>query len=172
MRRRFCVIDATVGGCLPERYARDLSTSDSAGAVVSLSAQYMDLRFGEFLLLLLALSSLASALGTTNFTARVAFSWGRHRYLPPLFARTHPRFKTPHVALAALAATTLVVYLVGLIWQGNTLIGGLTYFSWLLLCGAWVGVLQREVSDPEQRQLAARRAPSPARNIVLETSRV
>jgi amino acid transporter len=32
--------------------------------------------------------------------------------------------------------TTLVVYGVGLIWQGNSLSGGLTYFSWLLLCGA------------------------------------
>jgi amino acid transporter len=25
---------------------------------------------------------------------------------------------------------------VGLIWQGNSLLGALTYFSWLLLCGA------------------------------------
>ena len=110
--------------------------SDSAGAVVSLSAQYMDMRFGEFLLLLLALSSLASALGTANFTSRVAFSWGRHGYLPPAFGQTHPRFKTPHVGLALVAVTTLIVYVVGLIWQGNSLVGGLTYFSWLLLCGA------------------------------------
>jgi amino acid transporter len=110
--------------------------SDSAGAVVSLSAQYMDMRFGEFLLLLLALSSLASALGTANFTSRVAFSWGRHGYLPPVFGQTHPRFRTPHLGLALVAVTTLIIYLVGLIWQGNSLNGGLTYFSWLLLCGA------------------------------------
>jgi amino acid transporter len=63
-------------------------------------------------------------------------SWGRHGYLPPVFGRTHRRFQTPHGALAVLAATTLIIYLVGLIWQGNTLTGGLTYFSWLLLCGA------------------------------------
>jgi amino acid transporter len=110
--------------------------NDSAGAVVSLSAQFIDLRFGEFLLLLLALSSLASALGTANFTSRVAFSWGRHGYLPRAFGETHPRFKSPHIALGVLATTTLIVYLVGLVWQGNTLGGGLTYFSWLLLCGA------------------------------------
>lgn len=114
--------------------------NDSAGAVVALSTQYINGAFGELLLLLLAISSLASALGTANFTSRVAFSWGRDGYLPNMFARTHRSFQTPHVALAALGVTTLVIYAVGLVWQGNTLIGALTVFSWLLLCGA-TGIL-------------------------------
>ncbi|MGH8938885.1 MAG: hypothetical protein ACRDV2_05995, partial [Actinomycetes bacterium] len=61
-------------------------------------------------------------------------------YLAPPFARTHPRHQTPHVALGVIAATTLVVFLVGLVWQGNSLLDGLTFFSWLLLCGA-TGIL-------------------------------
>ncbi|MGH8892385.1 MAG: APC family permease [Actinomycetes bacterium] len=113
---------------------------DSAGAVVGLSGEYLSLGFGKFLLLLLAVSSLASALGTANFTSRVMFSWGRDGYLAPPFARTHPRHQTPHVALGVIAATTLVVFLVGLVWQGNSLLDGLTFFSWLLLCGA-TGIL-------------------------------
>jgi amino acid transporter len=114
--------------------------NDSGGAVVGLSAQYMALWFGKLLLLLLAISSFASALGTANFTTRVAFSWGHDGYLPPAFGRTHPRFKSPHVAIAALMLLTAGVFAVGLAWQGSSLGDAVTYFSWLLQVGA-TGIL-------------------------------
>lgn len=130
---------AIVTGYGPDAAAKHWPV-DSAGAVVGLSAQYLSLGFGKFLLLLLAVSSLASALGTVNFTSRVIFSWGRDGYLPAAFGSTHRKHLTPHIALLVIAVTTLVVFAVGLAWQGNTLLGGLTYFSWLLLCGA-TGIL-------------------------------
>jgi amino acid transporter len=114
--------------------------TDSGGAVVSLSAQFVSLGFGKVLLLLLAISSFASALGTANFTTRVAFSWGHDGYLPRAFGRTHPRYQSPHVAIGALAVLIAAVFLGGLIWQGSDINGGLTYFSWLLQAGA-TGIL-------------------------------
>jgi amino acid transporter len=116
--------------------------SDGPFAVVSLSAQYWKLGVGQLLLFVLALSSAISALGTANFTTRVAFSWGRDGYLPRAFARTHPRHKTPHVAIGALAAVTLVIFLAGSAWKGQSLatFAGFTVFSWLLLAGA-AGIL-------------------------------
>jgi amino acid transporter len=114
--------------------------TDSGGAVVALSAQYVSLGFGKVLLLLLAVSSFASALGTANFTTRVAFSWGHDGYLPRAFGRTHPKHQSPHVAIGALAAMIAVVFAGGLIWQGSSLEGGLTFFSWLLQGGA-TGIL-------------------------------
>jgi amino acid transporter len=113
---------------------------DSGGAVVGLSAQYMALWFGKLLLLLLAISSFASALGTSNFTTRVAFSWGHDGYLPRAFAHTHPRFKSPDVAIGAVAILTLGVFVGGLAWQGHTLNDAVTFFSWLLQVGA-TGIL-------------------------------
>jgi amino acid transporter len=113
---------------------------DSGGAVVGLSAQYMALWFGKLLLLLLAISSFASALGTSNFTTRVAFSWGHDGYLPRAFAHTHPRYKSPDVAIAAVAVLTLGVFVGGLAWQGHTLNDAVTFFSWLLQVGA-TGIL-------------------------------
>jgi amino acid transporter len=113
---------------------------DSGGAVVGLSAQYAALWFGKILLLLLAISSFASALGTANFTTRTAFAWGHDGYLPRAFGRTHPRFKSPDVAIGALAAVTLVMGVIGLAWQGRTLNDAVTYFSWLLQVGA-TGIL-------------------------------
>jgi amino acid transporter len=114
--------------------------NDSGGAVVGLSAQYLTLWYGKLVLLMLAISSFASALGTSNFTTRVAFSWGHDGYLPRAFGSTQPRFRSPHVALAALALTTLAIFGIGLLWQGPKLPDGVTYFSWLLQCGA-TGIL-------------------------------
>src|ERR671936_2810243 len=113
---------------------------DSGGAVVGLSAQYAALWFGKVLLLLLAISSFASALGTANFTTRTAFAWGHDGYLPRQFGRTHPRFRSPHVAIAVLALITLVMGAIGLAWQGKSLFDAVTYFSWLLQVGA-TGIL-------------------------------
>lgn len=113
---------------------------DSGGAVVGLSAQYASLWFGKLLLLLLAISAFASALGTANFTTRTAFAWGHDGYLPRAFGRTHRRFRSPSVAVVTLAAVTLVVFLIGLAWQGTTLVDAVTYFSWLLQVGA-TGIL-------------------------------
>jgi amino acid transporter len=114
--------------------------SDSGGAVVGLAAQYAALWFGKVLLLLLAISAFASALGTANFTTRTAFAWGHDGYLPKAFARTHPRFKSPHVAIAVVMAITVVICLAGLAWQGRTINGAVTFFSWLLQVGA-TGIL-------------------------------
>ena len=113
---------------------------DSGGAVVGLSAQYMALWFGKLLLLLLAISSFASALGTANFTTRLAFSWGHDGYLPRAFGHTHPRFKSPDVAIGALAIVTARVFIAGLAWQGRTVNDAVTFFSWLLQVGA-TGIL-------------------------------
>jgi amino acid transporter len=114
--------------------------NDSGGAVVALSAQYVSLTFGKILLLLLAISAFASALGTANFTTRVAFSWGHDGYLPRAFGRTHSRFKSPDVAITALAAFVAIMFAAGLTWKGSSLDGGATYFSWLLQAGA-TGIL-------------------------------
>ena len=114
--------------------------SDSGGAVVGLSAQYAALWFGKVLLLFLAISSFASAIGTANFTTRTAFAWGHDGYLPKAFGRTHPRFKSPDVAIAVLTAITLAVIFAGLAWQGRTINGAVNFFSWLLQVGA-TGIL-------------------------------
>lgn len=118
--------------------AADSWGTDGPFAVISLSAQYWKLGFGQLLLGVLALSSAISALGTANFTTRIAFSWGRDGYLPRSFAKTHPRFKTPHVAIGVLAVVTLAIFAASSAWKGQSLdtFAGFTVFSWLLLLGA------------------------------------
>jgi amino acid transporter len=114
-------------------------SKDGPFAVITLAFDgFVPLWYGKLLLGLLALSGSVSALGTANFTTRVAFSWGRDGYLPRAFARTHRRFKSPSMAIGVLGAVTAAIFAAGSAWKGQSLAGfaGFTVFSWLLLAGA------------------------------------
>lgn len=114
-------------------------SNDGPFAVITLAFHgFVPVWYGKLLLGLLALSGAVSALGTANFTTRIAFSWGRDGYLPHVFARTHERFKSPSAAIVVLAAVTLAIFAAGSAWKGQSLaaFAGFTVFSWLLLAGA------------------------------------
>lgn len=51
-------------------------------------------------------------------TARLLFCGGLDRYLPPVFARTHPKWKTPYVALLVQSALSAIFILAAT--QGST----------------------------------------------------
>ena len=60
--------------------------------------------------------------------------------MPRAFGKTHPNYKIPYVAIIWLAGVVVALFVAGLLWQGAHLVGGLTYFSWLLQAGA-TGIL-------------------------------
>ena len=114
--------------------------SDGSVAVVVLSSRYLSVKFGEFLLLVLAMAGLTAAMGNANSCTRLLFSWGREGYLPESLGRTHPKFKTPHVAVYLLASVSAAIIVIGAIWQGASAEGAFTYFYWLAIAGT-VGLL-------------------------------
>jgi amino acid transporter len=84
--------------------------------------------------------------------ARVPFAIGIDRYLPASFAKVHPRFGTPYIALLVQAVVATVLILVNT--YGATLqeaylalLGGsivLVMVTYLYLFGAWTRLLKRE----------------------------
>jgi amino acid transporter len=76
--------------------------------------------------LLIALLILATAVGAFGSwlggVARLPFVIGIDRYLPPAFARLHPRWRTPYIALLAEATFTSVAIV--LMMAGESLRGG------------------------------------------------
>jgi amino acid transporter len=52
--------------------------------------------------------------------ARVAFAVGLDRYFPPTFARVHPRWRTPYVAILVQAVLATVFLLFSVIGKGST----------------------------------------------------
>jgi amino acid transporter len=101
-------------------------------APLTAAASRIALPFGVLLGVGAAISTFGHQSGMMLATPRVLFAFGRDGVLPAVFARVHPRFRTPHVAIitqalvcAALAITssfgrlavlatvsTLVLYLV------------------------------------------------------------
>ncbi len=80
---------------------------------------------------LAALSAIVAvllAIHTANF--RVLYALGRDGMLPRALGRTHPRFKTPHVAIIVYSAFTLVIGLIaGAHWGPLPAFGNLGYLS-------------------------------------------
>ncbi len=107
-----------------------------ANVVTELSGQYLAPWFGSFLLAIVAIAGMTGALAFTNYVARLLFDWGRDRHLPGVLARTHPRHKTPVVALAVLAVISVVGYLLSWLWKGGSAEGGLAAFSWMYMVDA------------------------------------
>jgi amino acid transporter len=57
-------------------------------------------------------SAQANANAGVNSAGRVFFSMGRAGALPALFGRTHPRYQTPHIAIAFNVAVGIVIALI------------------------------------------------------------
>ena len=75
-----------------------------------------------------ALVAVLLAIHTANF--RVLYSLGRDGLLPRALGRTHPRHKTPHVAIIAYSVGTLIVgLLAGVGWGPMSAFGNLGYLS-------------------------------------------
>ena len=101
--------------------------------------------------LLVALSNVGAASAYLTATARLPFVAGIHHYLPPVFGRIHPRWKTPYVSILAYG---LAGILFGLLSQAGTSVKGayallvsmavITYFiPYLFLFASMIRLQQR-----------------------------
>jgi glutamate:GABA antiporter len=101
--------------------------------------------------LLISLSNLGQSGAYLAATARLPFVAGIDRYLPPVFGRLHPRYKTPDVAIWTQSIACVVFIVLG---QAGTSVKGaydvlvsmciITYFIPYLFVFASLIVLQRE----------------------------
>jgi amino acid transporter len=152
----FCYIVGTVGVllALPHSQVNDLqglmqavaSTANRVGwaGVIPLAA------------FLIALSNLGAAGAYLAAVARLPFVAGLDRYLPPVFGRLHPRWKTPWVALVVQALAGVLFVFLG---QAGTSVKGaydvlvsmgvITYFIPYLYVFAAMFKLQSEPAGPD-----------------------
>ena len=73
-----------------------------------------------FVALLLTLARVGALGAWLTGSARVAFVVGLDRYFPPAFARIHPRWHTPHVAILIQAPIAVFFLLVSVLGKGTT----------------------------------------------------
>jgi amino acid transporter len=67
--------------------------------------------FGALTGALLSLNALAGTASWTAGAARVPFAAGVNAAMPRAFARLHPRYRTPHVALLVQSAAASIIFL-------------------------------------------------------------
>src|ERR1039458_7403040 len=113
---------------------------------------------------LLALNAMGGAAGNLASTARLPFVAGIDRYLPPVFGRIHPRFRTPWVSLAAYGLAGMEVAALG---QAGTTVRGaydvlvsmaiLTNFLPFLVLFAAMAWAQGKPAGPEVLRVPGRR---------------
>lgn len=115
---------------------------------------------GALIIIIELLGLLGSGAAWLAAPARIPFAIGIDRYLPKAFARVHPRYGTPYVALLAQAsvATTLIlvnIYGASLQEAYLALLGGsivLVMVPYIYLFGAWRRLSRQH--DRKDRQVA------------------
>jgi len=110
--------------------------------------------------LLITISALGSVGAWLGSTARIPFVAGIDHYLPKSFAKVHPRWRTPHVALLTEAIIAVVCVLLG---QAGTSVRGaydvlvsmtvITFLIPFLFLFAAMFRLQREPAGPDVRRV-------------------
>ena len=80
---------------------------------------------------------------------RILFAMARDGFLPPVFARVHPRFKTPYVSTILTGVFVAVVSAVANIDEMVDLTNVGTLFAFVLVC---VGVTVMRFREPERKR--------------------
>ena len=109
---------------------------------------------------LLAVNAVGGAASFLSSTSRLPFVAGIDLYLPPVFGRIHPRFRTPWVAIGVYGLAGMLVAALG---QAGTTVRGaydvlvsmgiITYFIPYLFLFAAMAVLQRRPAGPEVQRV-------------------
>jgi amino acid transporter len=97
----------------------------AAGPLQAITAGFRNFGSGwrwvaPFAALCLTIGQLGGLGAWLTGSARVAFVVGIDRYFPPAFARIHPRWRTPYVAILAQVPVTILFLLLSVIGKGTT----------------------------------------------------
>jgi amino acid transporter len=102
--------------------------ASNPGALDFLATKYVGTWFATLVDIAVVIDAFVAALAGTALVSRTAFAMGREGGLPRVFAWTHPRFKTPWIAIIASLALTviLVTWLAHYTWNNP-----FTYFAFM-----------------------------------------
>jgi glutamate:GABA antiporter len=130
--------------------------------------------------LLVGLSNVGAAAAYLSSTARLPFVVGIDRYLPPVFGRIHPRWRTPYVALLVYGAAGI---LFGVLSQAGTSVQAayqllvamsfITYFiPYLLVFAAMIRLQDRPYPEGAFRLPGGRWLATPLASLGFVTTAV
>jgi amino acid transporter len=98
--------------------------------------------------LVVAIDAFLCGLGLANVVTRTMFAMGRDRVLPGIFARTHPRHKSPYVALIAYVILSVLFPVILIVFTSTTTIEAITGTKGSLANGLYVFAEGLEIIPP------------------------
>jgi amino acid transporter len=136
--------------------ASQISGLEGIMQAISKSAEHVGwFGVGPVAALLITISNLGALGAWLAVSARLPFVAGIDRYLPAAFARVHPKWGTPYVALLVQAAVGIIFIFIGQVgtsvygaYEVLVSMGIITYFIPYLFVFASLIRLQREPSAP------------------------
>jgi len=108
-----------------------VGTLASASApVTDLATRYIGHWYSIVVSLAAVSAQIAVLIAIHNANFRIFYALGRERMLLPALGQTHPRYRTPHVAIIAYSVVALALGLMfGLLWGPMAAFGDVGYFS-------------------------------------------
>lgn len=100
---------------------------------------------GKWIAMLVMLSTFGANNAVILTSARVYFSMGQRRVVPPLLGRVHPRFHTPGAALAVQCLWAIVLIFSGTF---DTLTDTLIFVGWIFYAAGAFGVFVLRRKEP------------------------
>ncbi|WP_287268275.1 APC family permease, partial [Thermogemmatispora sp.] len=132
------------------QHAVDQFAANPSTAYYTLATEYVGGWLQALMIIAISTSALACGLAFHNGMVRYLYAMGREGILPPLFGKTHPRYRSPHMAIVAQSLFTCLLiaffalvtqkpgtnsYGFGLPSNGYQQVDGLAPYAWLATAG-------------------------------------
>jgi amino acid transporter len=143
----FFLVQLVVVGVLPNASASTAPFADTMRLLVGPAG-------ATFAIIAVVISVFGWMMGFSLMTPRILFAMGERREIPSIFARVHPRFRTPYVAIIVNSAVALGLALYGSFTDAAASAAIMRLAIYALCCAA-VPVLRRRLGMPEGFKVAA-----------------
>jgi amino acid transporter len=140
--------------------------ASNPGALDELATRYVGSWFATLVDIAVVVDAFVAALAGIALVSRTVFAMGREGGLPSVFAWTHPRFKTPWVAILSTIALTVIL----VSWLARSTWDPFTYFGFMATTATFgiLGVYILVALGGALYFWRTRRAADVAYNVVLD----
>ena len=105
----------------------------------------------DVLLVMIVLSILSNTIASHNAVVRIQYGMGRAHALPKQLGYTHPRLRTPHVAILAQMTLSVAITLVcGLVWSPESVFGFVGFMIGLAAALSFILIASRRCATSSE----------------------
>jgi amino acid transporter len=125
---------------------QDVVLKNPTGFIFDLVARYLGKTGSSLINIFMLTSIIASVIGTHNVISRYIYSLSRANALPLVMARTHPQFKSPHIASIVQSVISAAVIFACIIFRADPFVQMMGWFGSVGILGTFVLFMSTSLS--------------------------